>query len=91
MPGQSLGEGKGEVSGVEAHDGSERDTKEPEDQDNPDEGSSMSGAGAGPGGSAMDHWETSQPQTDATKPETMPKALGGTGEDPNPDEQSNPA
>ncbi|MGI8809691.1 MAG: hypothetical protein ACR2KK_17995 [Acidimicrobiales bacterium] len=51
----------------------------------------MSGAGAGPGGNAMDHWNTANPNTDATKPETMPKALGGTGEDPNPSESSNPA
>ena len=29
--------------------------------------------------------------TDATKPETMPEALGGTGETPNPNESSNPA
>ena len=91
MPGQSLGEGKGEVSGVEAHDESERDTKDPEAQDNPDEGPTMTGAGAEPGGSAMDHWNTVMPNTDATKPETMPPALGGTGEDPNPDEQSNPS
>ena len=91
MPGQGLGEGKGEVSGVEAHDESERDTKDPQSQDNPDEGPTMSGAGAEPGGNAMDHWNTAMPNTDATKPETMPTTLGGTGEDPNPDEQSNPA
>ena len=72
MPGQGLGEGKGEVSGVETDDESDRDVKDPEDQDNPDEGPTMSGAGAAPGGNAMDHWATASPNTDATKPETMP-------------------
>jgi len=80
MPGQ-------EASGVESRDESDREVKDPEDQDNPDEGPTMSGAGAGPGGSAMDHWKTAMPSADATKPETMPKALGGSGEDPNPTEE----
>jgi hypothetical protein len=72
----------------EGEDGVVRD---PETQDNPDEGPAMSGAGAGAGGNAMDHWNTAMPNTDATKPETMPTALGGTGETPNPQEQDNPA
>ena len=79
------------VEGVEVRDEGDDGVRDPETQDNPDEGPSMSGAGAGAGGSAMDHWETAMPNTDATKPETMPKALGGTGEDTNLDEQSNPA
>ncbi len=91
MPGQGLGDGPSEVSGVEARDESDDDIRDPESLDNPDEGPTMSGAGAGPGGNAMDHWNTANPNTDATKPETMPKALGGTGEDPNPSESSNPA
>ncbi|MGI8984084.1 MAG: hypothetical protein ACR2HM_06075 [Acidimicrobiales bacterium] len=41
-------------------------------EDNPDEGTAMTGAGAQPSGSAMDHWATAMPNTDATKPETMP-------------------
>ena len=78
------------VEGVEVREeGGE--VQDPQTQDNPDEGPSMSGAGAGAGGNAMDHWETAMPNTDATKPETMPKALGGTGEERNPEEQSNPA
>ena len=50
----------------------DKDIRHPDGQDQPDEGPSMSGAGAGPSGSAMDHWETAMPNTDATKPETMP-------------------
>lgn len=68
-----------------------RDTRDPETLDNPDDGPGMTGAGAMPSGSAMDHWATAMPNTDATKPETMPKALGGTGETPNVTENSNPA
>ncbi len=33
----------------------------------------MTGAGAQPSGSEMDHWKTAHPNPDATKPETMPK------------------
>jgi hypothetical protein len=51
----------------------------------------MTGVGAEPGGNAMDHWNTASPNTDATKPETMPEALGGTGETPNVTENPNPA
>lgn len=83
MPGQ-------DVDGVELED-TGRTAQDPQDQDNPDEGPAMTGAGAGPSGNAMDHWNTAMPNTDATKPETMPKALGGTGETPNPRENSNPA
>lgn len=79
------------VEGVEVRDEGEGEARDPETQDNPDEGPSMTGAGAMAGGNAMDHWNTAMPNTDATKPETMPEALGGTGEDPNPAEQSNPA
>ena len=79
------------VEGVEVRDEGEDGTKDPETQDNPDEGATMTGAGATSGGSAMDHWNTAMPNADATKPETMPEALGGTGETPNPDEKSNPA
>ena len=86
-----MSEGQGTpVEGVEVRDeGGE--VQDPQTQDNPDEGPSMTGAGAMAGGNAMDHWNTAMPNTDATKPETMPEALGGTGEDPNPAEQSNPA
>jgi hypothetical protein len=83
MPGQN-------VEGVELED-TGRTAQDPQTQDNPDDGPHMTGAGAGPGGNAMDHWNTASPNTDATKPETMPKALGGTGETPNPRTKSNPA
>ena len=83
MPGQ-------EVEGVELED-TGRESRDPEDQENPDSGPTMSGAGASPGGNAMDHWATAMPNADATKPETMPKRLGGTGETPRAEESSNPA
>ena len=79
------------VEGVEVRDESDPAVRDPQDQDNPDEGATMTGAGATSGGSAMDHWNTAMPNTDATKPETMPEALGGTGETQNPIENSNPA
>ena len=79
------------VEGVEVRDEGEAGVQDPQTQDNPDEGATMTGAGATAGGNAMDHWDTAMPNTDATKPETMPKALGGTGETPNPTEQGNPA
>jgi hypothetical protein len=83
MPGQ-------EVQGATAEE-SNRGSRDPEDQENPDSGPTMTGAGAEPGGNAMDHWATAMPNTDATKPETMPEALGGTGETPTAKETSNPA
>jgi hypothetical protein len=83
MPGQEVEGATGEEQN--------RETRDPETMDNPDEGPTMSGTGASPAGNAMDHWATAMPNTDATKPETMPEALGGSGETPNVDEQSNPA
>lgn len=79
-----------EVESVEFEE-TGRPARDPETLDNPDERPGMSGAGAMPSGSAMDHWNTAMPNTDATKPETMPEALGGTGETPNPTENGNPA
>ena len=79
------------VQGAEVRDEGEAGVRDPETQENPDEGPAMSGTGAQPGGNAMDHWNTAMPNTDATKPETMPEALGGTGETGNPRESSNPA
>ena len=78
------------VEGVEVRDEGDG-VKDPEDQDTPDEGPTMSGAGASPGGNAMDHWNTAMPNADATKPETMPKALGGTGEGESDTPNANPA
>ena len=83
MPGQ-------EVEGATA-DEQNRESRDPESLDNPDEGTTMTPGGAMPAGGAMDHWATAMPNTDATKPETMPKAVGGTGEKSNTDESTNPA
>ncbi len=79
------------VEGVEVRDDADSGVRDPETQDNPDEGPTLTGTGAQPAGNAMDHWNTAMPNTDATKPETMPEALGGTGETPNVDENSNPS
>lgn len=81
--------GQGEpVEGVEVRDADDPDVRDPGSQDNPDEGPAMSGAGAGPSGNAMDHWATAMPNTDATKPETMPNSestpLPGETEDRDP-------
>jgi len=66
------GERQPNVSGVEERDKSDDEIRDPDDQDQPDEGPAMGAAGAGPGGNAMDHWETAMPSPDATKPESMP-------------------
>jgi hypothetical protein len=68
-----------------------RESRDPETLDNPDEGPTLTGVGAEPGGNAMDHWNTAHPNTDATKPETMPEPLGGSAETPNVTENPNPA
>ena len=83
MPGQEVEGATSEEQG--------RESRDPESLDNPDEGPAMSGAGAEPAGNSMDHWNTAMPNTDATKPETMPEALGGEGETPNLTENPNPA
>lgn len=44
-----------------------------EAEDSPDEGPAMTGAGAEPSGSETG-WNTSQPQPDATDPESMPSS-----------------
>lgn len=44
----------------------EAETEQPED------GPAMSGAGAQPSGSSMNHWKTASPNPDATRPESMP-------------------
>ena len=66
------GERQPRESGMEQRDADDEEILDPDDQDQPDEGPAMGGAGAGPGGNAMDHWETAMPSPDATKPETMP-------------------
>ena len=71
MPNAS-GQGNHRVEGVEDRSTDDPGIRHPDDQDQPDEGPAMSGTGAQPSGSAMDHWETAMPSPDATKPETMP-------------------
>ena len=66
------GAGQPSVEGVEERSPDDPGIQHPDTQDQPDDGPAMSGAGAGPGGNAMDHWATAMPNTDATKPETMP-------------------
>ncbi len=88
MPGSAEGEGNHRVEGVEERSGEDPDVRHPDDQEQPDKGPAMSGAGAAPSGNAMDHWATSQPSADATKPETMPNTastpLPGETEDRDP-------
>lgn len=52
--------------------GAGNDIRHPNDQEQPDEGPSMSSGGAMPSGSNMNHWATASPSADATMPETMP-------------------
>ena len=73
-------EGKDPVGGIHAEATGDPDARDAGNEENPDEGPTMTGAGAEPAGNAMDHWATAMPNTDATKPETMPKALGGEGD-----------
>ena len=74
------------MEGVEERQG--RDIDDPRFPDGPDDGPAMTHAGAAPSGSAMDHWATANPSTDATKPETMPRTastpLPGETEDRTP-------
>lgn len=72
MPGSNEGEGIHNVEGVEKRGTGEPGITHPDDQEQPDEGPSMGSGGAMPSGNSMDHWDTSQPSPDATKPETMP-------------------
>ena len=63
------------VEGVETRNPADKDIRHPDDQDQPDEGPAMSGTGALPSGSAMNHWETAMPSADATKGESMPNTV----------------
>ena len=64
MPGQN-------VEGARIEE-SNRESRDPDTLNQPDEGRAMSGGGAQPSGNSMDHWNTASPNADATKPETMP-------------------
>ena len=75
-----------DVEGVDER--KESEVRNPDSLDQPDEGPTMTGAGAEPAGNSMDHWNTASPNTDATKPETMPNTpsepLPGETEDRTP-------
>lgn len=72
MP-NATGEGTDQVEGVEIRGADDADIKHPDDQEQLDEGPAMSGAGAMPSGSIMNHWETASPSADATDPDSMPQ------------------
>ena len=89
---QSAGGRKG-IHEVESDEEREDDEQDPRardagSHDSPDKGTTMTPGGAMPAGGAMDHWATAMPNTDATKPETMPKTktepLPGETRDSNP-------
>lgn len=58
---------------VKAKVDEEKDVSDEAAGSGPDEGPTMSVAGAMPSGSQMAHWNTSQAPADATEPGTMPK------------------
>jgi hypothetical protein len=72
MP-NAAGEGSHQVEGVEIRSADDADIMEPDDQEQLEEGPSMSGAGAMPSGSVMNHWKTASPNADATDPDSMPR------------------
>ena len=61
------------VQGVEVRSADDAGVKDPDDQEQLDEGPVMSGGGAMPGGSIMNHWATASPNADATNPDSMPR------------------
>lgn len=66
------GNGNHRVEGVQERSPDDADINAPDDQEQLDEGPAMSGTGAMPSGSLMNHWATASPNADATKPESMP-------------------
>ena len=66
------GQGHHRVEGVEKRDAGDDGVQHPDDQEQLDEGPAMSGGGAMPGGSNMNHWDTASPNADATDPSSMP-------------------
>ena len=71
MP-NAAGKGNHRVEGVEKRDVDDAGVEHPNDQEQPDEGPAMSGGGAMPGGSNMNHWDTASPSADATDSDSMP-------------------
>jgi hypothetical protein len=72
MP-NAAGQGSQQVEGVEIRSADDADIMEPDDQEQLEEGPAMSGAGAMPSGSVMNHWKTASPNADATDPDSMPR------------------
>ena len=66
------GNGNHRVEGVEKRSAGDAGIEQPDDQEQLDEGPAMSGAGAMPGGSNMNHWDTASPSADATNAASMP-------------------
>ena len=65
-------QGNRPVAGVETRGAANAEIRQPDDQEQVDEGPAFTAGGAMSGGSAMNHWATASPDADATKPETMP-------------------
>ena len=72
MP-NTAGDGNLRVEGAEIRSADDADIKQPDDQEQLEEGPAMSGGGAMPGGSVMNHWKTASPNADATDPDSMPR------------------
>lgn len=64
--------GNRSAAGVETRSTAAADIRQPDDQEQLDDGPAMTTGGAMPGGSTMNHWVTASPDADATRPETMP-------------------
>lgn len=61
------------VDPLEKRSADDREIDEPDDLEQPDEGPALSGAGAMPSGSTMNHWKTASPNADATDSNSMPR------------------
>ncbi len=72
MP-NAAGEGNNRVEGVEKRSADDEGIEQPADQEQLEDGPTMSGGGAMPGGSNMNHWVTASPNADATDPDSMPQ------------------
>ena len=61
------------VDPLEKRSADDREIDNPDDLEQPDEGPALSGVGAMPSGSTMNHWKTASPNADATDPDSMPR------------------
>ena len=60
------------VAGVETESGEDAGIRHPDDQEQLNDGPTLTGGGAMSGGSSMNQWVTASPDADATRPDTMP-------------------